>query len=234
MWGRIAALTLLASASACQRGPDLPPLAARADVAAAEAGANEWPSYGGQPSSTKYSSLDQINRSTIARLRKAWTWHSGEVSTGSETVDATVGEMTPIYVNARLYGCTPYGRAVALDPATGREVWSFDPKKPRTGNMYHENYCRGVAYWQAADAATRAASCGKRILYAAQNAVLAAQVDEHAKAGNINHALTITKGKLIAIFDCDHIPTRAFLQMTVGWFLRAPAPKLRTKHRCSI
>ncbi len=44
--------------------------------------------------------------------------------------------------------------------------------------------------------------------------------NEHAKAGNINHALTITKGKLIAIFDCDHIPTRAFLQMTVGWFLR--------------
>ena len=44
--------------------------------------------------------------------------------------------------------------------------------------------------------------------------------NEHAKAGNINHALTITKGELIAIFDCDHVPTRAFLQMTVGWFLR--------------
>ena len=42
----------------------------------------------------------------------------------------------------------------------------------------------------------------------------------HAKAGNINHALTQTKGRLIAIFDCDHIPTRAFLQMTVGWFVR--------------
>jgi cellulose synthase (UDP-forming) len=43
--------------------------------------------------------------------------------------------------------------------------------------------------------------------------------NEHAKAGNINHALGITKGELIAIFDCDHVPTRAFLQMTVGWFL---------------
>ena len=176
MWRRfispIACLLLLALVSACQRGPDLPPTAARADVAAVEAGASEWPTYGGQPSSTQYSALDQINRSNVRRLRKAWTWHSGEVSTGSETVDATVGEMTPIYVNARLYACTPYGRAVALDPATGREVWSFDPKKPRTGNMYHENYCRGVAYWQAADAATRAAPCGKRILYAAQNAVL--------------------------------------------------------------
>ena len=41
----------------------------------------------------------------------------------------------------------------------------------------------------------------------------------HAKAGNINHALTKTNGELIAIFDCDHIPTRAFLQMTVGWMV---------------
>lgn len=42
---------------------------------------------------------------------------------------------------------------------------------------------------------------------------------DHAKAGNINHALTVTDGELIAIFDCDHIPTRAFLQMTVGWMV---------------
>ncbi|MEQ1629255.1 MAG: UDP-forming cellulose synthase catalytic subunit [Gallionella sp.] len=41
----------------------------------------------------------------------------------------------------------------------------------------------------------------------------------HAKAGNINAALPNTNGELIAIFDCDHIPTRSFLQMSVGWFL---------------
>lgn len=44
--------------------------------------------------------------------------------------------------------------------------------------------------------------------------------NKHAKAGNINHALKKTRGDLIAIFDCDHIPTRSFLQLTVGWFLR--------------
>ena len=42
----------------------------------------------------------------------------------------------------------------------------------------------------------------------------------HAKAGNINAALTQTNGEYVAIFDCDHIPARSFLQMTVGWFLR--------------
>ena len=44
--------------------------------------------------------------------------------------------------------------------------------------------------------------------------------NRHAKAGNLNHALTRTSGEYIAIFDCDHIPTRSFLQMTMGWFLR--------------
>jgi cellulose synthase (UDP-forming) len=42
----------------------------------------------------------------------------------------------------------------------------------------------------------------------------------HAKAGNINRALTNLKSPLVAIFDCDHVPTRSFLQVTVGWFLK--------------
>ncbi|EJL20984.1 UDP-forming cellulose synthase catalytic subunit [Novosphingobium sp. AP12] len=40
----------------------------------------------------------------------------------------------------------------------------------------------------------------------------------HAKAGNLNAAMKKTDGELIAIFDCDHVPTRAFLQLSVGWF----------------
>src|SRR5438477_2756108 len=42
----------------------------------------------------------------------------------------------------------------------------------------------------------------------------------HAKAGNINHALGRTSGEYVAIFDSDHIPTRSFLQTTLGWFMR--------------
>jgi len=44
----------------------------------------------------------------------------------------------------------------------------------------------------------------------------------HAKAGNINHALTKSRGEFIAIFDCDHIPTRSFLQTTMGQMLADP------------
>ena len=46
--------------------------------------------------------------------------------------------------------------------------------------------------------------------------------NRHAKAGNLNHALKLLDGDLVAIFDCDHMPARSFLQLTVGWFLRDP------------
>ncbi|WP_165187146.1 UDP-forming cellulose synthase catalytic subunit [Caulobacter soli] len=52
-----------------------------------------------------------------------------------------------------------------------------------------------------------------------------------AKAGNLNHALERTDAELVCIFDCDHIPTRAFLQMTVGWFQEdARLALLQTPH----
>lgn len=46
--------------------------------------------------------------------------------------------------------------------------------------------------------------------------------NKHAKAGNLNHAMTLTHGELIAIFDCDHIATKIFLQSTVGAFITDP------------
>ena len=42
----------------------------------------------------------------------------------------------------------------------------------------------------------------------------------HAKAGNINHALVHTSAEYVATFDSDHVPTRLFLQTTLGWFAR--------------
>jgi cellulose synthase (UDP-forming) len=44
--------------------------------------------------------------------------------------------------------------------------------------------------------------------------------NKHAKAGNINHALKSLTSPYVAIFDCDHVPTRSFLQVTLGWFLK--------------
>lgn len=55
--------------------------------------------------------------------------------------------------------------------------------------------------------------------------------NRHAKAGNLNHALAQTDGELVAIFDCDHIPTRSFLKTAGGWFQRDPlCAMLQTPH----
>jgi cellulose synthase (UDP-forming) len=59
-----------------------------------------------------------------------------------------------------------------------------------------------------------AATCGAGYIIRPDNA--------HAKAGNLNHAMTLTDGDFVAVFDCDHVPTRAFLQMTMGILTRDP------------
>lgn len=46
--------------------------------------------------------------------------------------------------------------------------------------------------------------------------------NHHAKAGNLNHAMGLTDGRYIAIFDCDHLPVRGFLRQTMGWMLNEP------------
>ncbi|QKJ85124.1 Cellulose synthase catalytic subunit (UDP-forming) [Paramixta manurensis] len=55
--------------------------------------------------------------------------------------------------------------------------------------------------------------------------------NKHAKAGNLNHAMKLTHGELICVFDCDHVATRTFLQATVGPFLKDPKlALLQTPH----
>src|SRR5262249_58567169 len=52
--------------------------------------------------------------------------------------------------------------------------------------------------------------------------------NQHAKAGNLNHALQRTEGELIAIFDADHVPVRGFLNQTVGFFEDARVALVQT------
>ena len=68
-----------------------------------------------------------------------------------------------------------------------------------------------------------AATCGAGYIIRPDN--------KHAKAGNINHALKKTSAEYVVIFDCDHVPTRSFLQMSMGWFLKDPRlGMLQTPH----
>ncbi len=53
---------------------------------------------------------------------------------------------------------------------------------------------------------------------------------QHAKAGNLNHALQETSGEIIAIFDVDHVPTNSFLKDTVGFFQDEQVAFVQTPH----
>lgn len=60
--------------------------------------------------------------------------------------------------------------------------------------------------------------------------MLTRENNDHAKAGNINTALHKTKGDLVLILDCDHIPSRPFLQETVGFFTNPKVALVQTPH----
>jgi quinoprotein glucose dehydrogenase len=110
----------------------------------------EWPFYGGDPGGSKYSPLDQINRSNVQRLEVAWEWKTGEKRMEEYKTFPGMFEATPLMSGGTLYLSTPYNRVVALDPETGRERWTFDPKAYADGQVPNGTgfVHRGVALWR--------------------------------------------------------------------------------------
>jgi quinoprotein glucose dehydrogenase len=103
---------------------------------------NEWRQVGGGPDNIHYSRLKQINRGNVKTLKVAWRYDSGDAFAGSEM------QCNPITIDDSLYATTPSLRVIALEAATGKLRWSFDPnegKKP-LGKMRN----RGLAYWEGA------------------------------------------------------------------------------------
>ncbi|MBL8645412.1 MAG: pyrroloquinoline quinone-dependent dehydrogenase [Rhodospirillaceae bacterium] len=131
----------------------------------------DWPAFGNDPGGSQYSILDQINTANVRRLKLAWTHRSGDVSARGSATGPTALEAVPIHVNDTLYYCTPFNRVFALDPATGREKWVFDPHIGKEGaaalnsNPRRAGICRSVAYWQA-QAPVAGQACQKRIFKA--------------------------------------------------------------------
>ena len=106
----------------------------------APSGYRSWPVYGGGPESIRYSNLDQINRENVGKLQVAWTFDTGDAFQGSEM------QCNPIVANGVLYATTPKLRVVALDAATGKLRWSFDPNDG--AKITHSIRNRGVTYWE--------------------------------------------------------------------------------------
>jgi quinoprotein glucose dehydrogenase len=126
----------------------------------------EWPTYGHDPGGMRFSPLTEINAANVDRLKVAWVYHMRPEGFAAparggggygETPEGSAGrarggsrflpsETTPLVIDGIMYLSTPYARVVAIDPTTGKELWSFHlpTSSPST---------RGAEFW-AGDAQT--------------------------------------------------------------------------------
>ena len=120
------------------------PLALAEDTGTAITNADQhpgdWMSYGRTYSEQRYSPLDQITKDNAGNLKLAWHYD----------LDTNRGqEGTPLIIDGVMYATTNWSKMKALDAATGKLLWSYDPKVP--GNIADRGCCdtvnRGAAYW---------------------------------------------------------------------------------------
>src|SRR6185295_19284627 len=102
----------------------------------------DWPMFNRDLAGTRFSPLAQINTTNVATLAPAWSYklrpHDGKPLTG-DSPSEIFQEITPIVVNGVMY--LPAGnRIVALEPETGKEIWSYELKQGQPS-------FRGVSYW---------------------------------------------------------------------------------------
>jgi quinoprotein glucose dehydrogenase len=123
------------------------------------ANAQDWPSYGGDNGSGKYSPLDQISAENVDQLEIVWEWLSLDNATvasnladGNNRAVPAGYKATPLVVDGIMYVSTSFGRVVALDAANGALRWSFDTRAWEAGRPMNLGYnTRGVAYWARGD-----------------------------------------------------------------------------------
>ena len=107
-----------------------------------------WPTYGGDQGGSRYSNSTQIDRTNLSQLHPVWIFHTHALDhPRPSNVDASF-EATPVLFGSTLLFTTPFDVVFALDAATGKQLWTYDPKIaiPTKGNIITS---RGVATWTA-------------------------------------------------------------------------------------
>ena len=108
----------------------------------------EWRFYGADASSTRYAPLVRIDSTNFSSLRMIWRWRAPDAhirKTENPDYPNAYNECTPLMIDGVLYVSTPYNIMAALDAATGRELWRFDPEAWKVESSW--GVSRGVAYW---------------------------------------------------------------------------------------
>ncbi len=131
----------------------------------------DWPTYLGDKGATHYSSLDQINVGNVNELEVAWTWQAGDLRRNTQI------QCNPLVIDGVIYATTPSLNLVALDAATGTELWRYAPHEPTGVN-------RGLAWW--ADGADRRILMGAGRWLQAVNAATGERMESFGTDGLVN------------------------------------------------
>jgi quinoprotein glucose dehydrogenase len=131
--------------------------------------ADEWAYYGHDAGGGRFSPLTQVNRSNVAELKPAWTFHTGDIADGKDGPRSGF-ETTPLFLDGTLYLTTPFNRVIALDPTTGRQLWAYDPKLDIHTHFGDGLINRGVAAWR--DGKAISGACAIRLFEATLDARL--------------------------------------------------------------
>jgi quinoprotein glucose dehydrogenase len=151
-----------------------------------QAPVEEWKAYGNDPGSSRYSPLQEITTANVGNLKVAWTYRTGDLSDGKATWNGqkvwarSTFEATPLMLDDTLYIATPFNRIVALDPETGKEKWTFDPRINRIGFYGDDFTCRGLAL--RIDAGAPGQACRKTLYEATLDGRLVAVDADTGKA----------------------------------------------------
>ncbi|MGC8759819.1 MAG: PQQ-binding-like beta-propeller repeat protein [Bryobacteraceae bacterium] len=106
------------------------------------AGAQEWPAYHGGYGNGKHSPLKQIHTGNVSRLALAWKFDTGDAGPGTEM------QCNPLVRHGVVYVSSPRLRVFALEAATGRPLWRFDPHEGRDPGAAKFRH-RGFNYWES-------------------------------------------------------------------------------------
>ena len=104
-----------------------------------------WQAYGGSKENIHYSSLVQIDTNNVQDLQPAWEYHTQD----ADTTNHSQIQCNPIIIDSTLYGTSPQAKLFAVDAATGKQKWVFNPVDSigNKGMFFILNNIRGITYW---------------------------------------------------------------------------------------